>query len=88
MTKVLEQAMGLSAKEKLELISALWDSMAEHPESIPVPDWQLKELERRIEDQEKNPHTGYTWEAVNEGFSTARRKRDATSSFIKAAGEC
>jgi putative addiction module component (TIGR02574 family) len=63
-TTVLEQAMHLSAPEKLELISALWDSMAEHPENIPVPDWQVKELERRIELQRKDPQPGQTWEEV------------------------
>ena len=61
---VLEQAMRLSVEEKLDLISALWESMAEHPERIPVPDWQLKELERRIEAQRKDPQPGQTWDEV------------------------
>jgi putative addiction module component (TIGR02574 family) len=65
MATVLEQAMRLSVEEKLALISALWDSMAEHPERIPVPEWQLKELERRIEAQRKNPQPGQTWAEVN-----------------------
>jgi putative addiction module component (TIGR02574 family) len=61
---VLEQVMGLSVEEKLDLISALWDSMAGHPQNIPVPDWQLKELERRIEAQRDNPQLGQTWNEV------------------------
>jgi putative addiction module component (TIGR02574 family) len=64
MATVLEQAMHLSVNEKLDLISALWDSMAQHPESIPVPDWQLKELERRIEAQRKDPQPGQIWDEV------------------------
>ena len=64
MATVLEQAMRLSVEEKIDLISALWESMAEHPERIPVPDWQLKELERRIEAQRKNPQPGQTWAEV------------------------
>jgi putative addiction module component (TIGR02574 family) len=64
MATVLEQAMHLSVNEKLDLISALWDSMAQHPETIPVPDWQLKELERRIEAQRKDPQPGQTWDEV------------------------
>jgi putative addiction module component (TIGR02574 family) len=64
MATVLEQAMGLSVDEKLQLISALWDSMAQNPEEIPVPDWQLKELERRIESQRANPQPGQTWDEV------------------------
>ena len=64
MVTVLEQAMHLSVGEKLDLISALWESMAEHPERIPVPDWQLKELERRIEAQQKDPQPGQSWADV------------------------
>jgi len=64
MATVLEQVMQLSVEEKLDLISALWESMAERPESIPVPDWQLKELERRIEAQQEDPQPGQTWDEV------------------------
>ena len=64
MATVLEQVMHLSVEEKLDLISALWESMAEHPERIPVPDWQLKELEGRIEAQRTDPQPGQTWAEV------------------------
>jgi putative addiction module component (TIGR02574 family) len=64
MATVFEQAMHLSVQEKLDLISVLWESMAELPESIPVPDWQLKELARRIEAQRKDPQPGQTWAEV------------------------
>jgi len=64
MASVLEQAMVLSIEEKLQLISDLWDSMARKPENIPVPDWQMQELERRIESQRKNPQPGQTWTEV------------------------
>jgi putative addiction module component (TIGR02574 family) len=66
MTTVLEQAMGLSVEEKLQLIAALWDSMALEPQKIPVPDWQLQELERRMEAQRTNPDPGQTWEQVKQ----------------------
>jgi len=64
MATILEQAMLLTVEEKLNLISALCDSMSEHPETIPISDWQLKELERRIESQRKDPQPGQTWEEV------------------------
>ncbi len=64
MATVLEQAMRLSVEEKLDLISALWGSRADQPERIPLPEWQLHELERRIEAQRKNPHAGQTWDEV------------------------
>jgi putative addiction module component (TIGR02574 family) len=58
MATILEQAMHLTVEEKFELISALWDSMAENPQSVPLPGWQLKELERRIEEQQQDPQPG------------------------------
>jgi putative addiction module component (TIGR02574 family) len=64
MATVLEQAMGLSVEEKLEFISALWDSMAQNPASLPMPDWQVKELERRIDAQRKDPQPGQSWDEV------------------------
>jgi len=73
MATVLEQVMHLSVEEKLELISALWESMAEHPERIPVPNWQLKELERRIEAQWKNPQPDQTWAEVKREIPLSRK---------------
>jgi putative addiction module component (TIGR02574 family) len=64
MATVLEQAMGLSVEEKLHLISALWDSMAENPVNLPVPAWQVEELERRIESQRTDPQPGQSWDEV------------------------
>jgi putative addiction module component (TIGR02574 family) len=64
MATVLEQAMGLSMDDKLTLISALWESMTKNPEKVPVPDWQLAELDRRIESQRTNPQPGQPWNEV------------------------
>lgn len=64
MVTIFEQAMGLSVEEKLNLISALWDSMTEDPDKLPVPAWQLEELERRIALQRTNPQPGQSWEEV------------------------
>ncbi|MBI3824276.1 MAG: addiction module protein [Planctomycetes bacterium] len=57
--------MSLSVEEKLQFISALWDSMTQNPASFPVPDWQLEELDRRIESQQKKPQRGKPWDQVN-----------------------
>jgi putative addiction module component (TIGR02574 family) len=41
----LSQLLALSGAQKVALISALWDSIDES--DVPIPDWQLEELERR-----------------------------------------
>ncbi len=38
----------LSREQKLQLIEALWESLQKDPAGIPVPDWHLEELERRM----------------------------------------
>ncbi len=66
---VLEQAMGLSDDGKLRLISALCDSMAQDPDKIPLPEWQVEELERRMQSQRNNPQPGQTWDEVKKEVS-------------------
>ena len=54
----------LSVPERLELISALWDSIADSDATLEVPEWHRQELERRLADAELNPNTGIPWEEV------------------------
>ena len=54
----------LSAPEKLQLVEDLWDDIASDPASVPVHEWQIKELERRRENLLKNPDSGLTWQEV------------------------
>lgn len=45
----------MSAEEKLGLIEAVWQSLSQPQESVPVPDWHvdvLKERERRLKSGE------------------------------------
>jgi putative addiction module component (TIGR02574 family) len=50
----------LSIDERLELIALLWDSIPE----TPIPEWHLRELERRRAAAEANPEAGIPWEEV------------------------
>ncbi len=66
MLTITEQAISLSVAEKLELISTLWDDVAQNPMLIPVPEWQRAELEKRIESQRTNPEVGQSWDEVKQ----------------------
>ena len=44
----------LSPDERLELIGQLWDSLAKNPESVPVTAAQKAELDRRLDEMEKD----------------------------------
>jgi len=36
----------LSCAERLQLVEDLWESIAKEADQIPVPDWQIEEVER------------------------------------------
>ena len=54
----------LSVLERLDLIGQIWDSIDEADEAVPIPDWHLRELERRLAAAETNPDAGIPWEVV------------------------
>lgn len=59
-----ESVFDLSPAEKLQLVEDLWDDLAATPEDVPIPDWQIQELERRKANLTHNPASGLAWEEV------------------------
>ncbi|MFN7414799.1 MAG: addiction module protein [Dolichospermum sp.] len=61
----------LSIAERIQLAEDLWDSILEQQEELPLSQTQQQELERRLENYEKNSTTGSSWEDVKKrlGFS-------------------
>jgi putative addiction module component (TIGR02574 family) len=68
----LEGILSLSVGERIQLIEAVWDSIAQHPESLSVTEAQRKELDRRLAEHHKNPRAARPWSAVRD--SLARKK--------------
>lgn len=66
-TALLAQAIELPVKERIALVEAIWDSIAEDAgvDVVPLPDWQREELERRLADFEANPQEGCSWEELD-----------------------
>ena len=56
----------LSCAERLQLVEDLWDSIAKEADQIPVPEWQVEEVERIRIKAEQNPESLETWDSVNE----------------------
>ena len=54
--------VSLPSSEKLELIEALWDSLADSVDELPVLEWQKEELDRRKQAHTENPDSVVTWE--------------------------
>lgn len=63
MTKqaLLSEILRLPPEERIELLGEAWDSIAATPEEVPIPEWHVEELQRRLND----PDVRYVpWEEV------------------------
>ena len=60
----MSDVLGLPVAERLKLVEAIWDSIAESAEAIPLTDEQRTELDRRLEEYEKAPEAGSPWPEV------------------------
>ena len=52
----------LSPKERLELLEKLWDSLS--PEAIAMTDARTKELDRRLDELDREGPVGIPWNEV------------------------
>ena len=60
----LSDVLELSVSERLKLVEAIWDSIADAPEALELSDAQRAELDRRLEEYERNPDAGSPWSEV------------------------
>jgi putative addiction module component (TIGR02574 family) len=58
----------MSVSEKLKAISLIWDSLSEDPDSIPAPDWQRAELEKRGQRLDSGETTVSDWDDAEKRF--------------------
>jgi putative addiction module component (TIGR02574 family) len=56
----------LSCAERLQLVEDLWDSIGKDADQIPVPDWQIDEVERIRIKAEQNPASLESWDSVRD----------------------
>jgi putative addiction module component (TIGR02574 family) len=54
----------LSSEEKLRLLEEVWDSLAADPAKVPLTDWQRRELDRRLDELDREGSVGIPWERV------------------------
>jgi putative addiction module component (TIGR02574 family) len=54
----------LSIAERIQLAEDLWDSIPPEGADVALTEAQKAELARRLEDLERNPDAGESWEVV------------------------
>ncbi len=63
-TQSLSEAKKLAPDERIELVEAIWDSVASEAASLPVPESHRRLLDKRLTEYEANPKEGCSWEEV------------------------
>ncbi|PSR17120.1 addiction module protein [filamentous cyanobacterium CCP3] len=61
----------LSIAERIQLAEDLWDSILDNQGELSLSEAQEQELDRRLEQYQRDPAAGSTWEEVKQrlGFS-------------------
>lgn len=45
---LLAEILQLPPEERIALLGEAWDSIATKPSDVPIPEWHIRELERRM----------------------------------------
>lgn len=61
MVKDFSQLLELPPSERLQLVEAIWDSLVEIPDAVPIDDDLRDELDRRLAAYHADPSTARPW---------------------------
>ncbi len=62
--KDLAELLELPAEERLQLVEAIWDSLEEVPEAVPISDDVREELDRRLAAYYDDPSSARPWRDI------------------------
>jgi putative addiction module component (TIGR02574 family) len=73
---LLEAVKSLPLPDRLELVDAVWETIAAEGYEPPLTDSQAAELERRLEEHRRNPESAIPWETVKAELHEKYGKRE------------
>jgi putative addiction module component (TIGR02574 family) len=68
----LSELLELPVEERLKLVEALWESVAECPEALELTAAQKHELDRRLAAYEHDPAAGVPWAELKQRLLASR----------------
>lgn len=71
---VSDDALQLSAEDRLRLIEKLWDSLEDGTAAVDLPEWHKAELEARITAHDLDPSAAVPWDEVQAEILASLRK--------------
>ena len=60
----VSDVLGLPIQDRIQLVEAIWDSIAEVPEAVELSEVQRSELDKRLVAFKANPLAGSPWSEV------------------------
>ena len=60
----LEEIQRLSVSERVQLAEQIWDTIVATPEALPIPERQIRELDRRLKLHNENPDAAEPWSTI------------------------
>jgi putative addiction module component (TIGR02574 family) len=72
----------LTSDERLDLIEELWDSLAATPSELALTDAQRKELDRRLEEMDRDDNLGIPWDEVVSEIRKRAHSSQLSETFI------
>jgi putative addiction module component (TIGR02574 family) len=72
-SQFIDQARGLPLEQRIRLIDALWESLAEDGYAPPLTLQQAEELDRRLAAHRQNPDDVIPWEAIKDELNQRYR---------------
>ena len=70
----LSDILQLSVPERLQWVEAIWDSIANEPQSFSLTEAQRTELDRRMKAYQRDPEAGLSFEELQQKFSQRAQK--------------
>ncbi len=64
MTQMMKDILKLSIPERILMVEAIWDSIAENEDKLELTSETKQLLDERLEAHENNPKEGSSWEDV------------------------
>jgi putative addiction module component (TIGR02574 family) len=60
----LDEVLQLPIPDRIRVVEAIWNSIADTPQAVDLTDAQKAELDRRLEALENDPGAGSSWAEV------------------------
>ena len=64
MTQIMQDILKMSVPERILMVEAIWDSIAENDEQVELSAEAKQLLDERLETHKNNPEEGSSWDEV------------------------